>query len=140
MAPRRLNPRLAKLNRPYTVEEVARLYGVDRNTVRNWIKAGLERIDDVRPFLIQGRSLRAFLTARRASAKRPCPPGTIYCCKCRQPRRPAIDFAEYARRENGAGNLKAFCSKCETVMHRRTREQDIAAILPGIEVRITEAE
>ena len=47
------NPNLAKINRSYTVEEVANLYSVHKNTVRNWINAqGLKTNDSLRPILI----------------------------------------------------------------------------------------
>ena len=45
MGARRPNPKLAKIHRTYTVEEVARLYDVHRNTVRQWIKDGLPSMD-----------------------------------------------------------------------------------------------
>ena len=35
---RRFNPRRVKIHRNYTVEEVARLFGVHKNTVRDWLK------------------------------------------------------------------------------------------------------
>jgi hypothetical protein len=35
------NPRRAKIHRNYTVAEIATLYTVHRNTVREWIKHGL---------------------------------------------------------------------------------------------------
>jgi hypothetical protein len=38
MGTRHPNPRLAKIHRNYTVEEVANVFGVHRNTVRQWIK------------------------------------------------------------------------------------------------------
>ena len=41
---RRLNPRRVKIHRCYTVEEVAKLFGAHKNTVRGWLKAGLPRI------------------------------------------------------------------------------------------------
>ena len=63
MATRHPNYRLAKIHRNYTVEEVARLFGVHRNTVREWIKRGLPTSDDKRPKLILGRDLIAFLQA-----------------------------------------------------------------------------
>ena len=67
MSKRHPNPRLAKIHRNYTVEEVASLFGVHRNTVREWVKRGLPTSDDRRPMLILGRDLVAFL--QRAAGK-----------------------------------------------------------------------
>jgi hypothetical protein len=139
MARTRLNPRLAKLHRSYTVEETARLFGLHRNTVRNWLGAGLPIIDDRRPVLIQGKVLRIFLEARRAAAKCPCPPGTLYCLKCRAPRRPALGMADFLVRETGPGNLRTLCDTCETIMHRRASLAAIGLILPGVDIQIVRA-
>jgi predicted ArsR family transcriptional regulator len=49
MANRRIDPRRIKTHFPYTVEEAADALGVHKNTVRMWIKAGLEVADDRRP-------------------------------------------------------------------------------------------
>jgi excisionase family DNA binding protein len=136
----RINGRLAKLHRSYTTEEAARLLGLHRNTVRGWLRAGqLKPIDTGRPALIQGRTLRAFLETRRDAAKRPCPPGTLYCLKCRQPKAPAMGMADFVVREGGTGNLRAFCEACGSAMHRRTCQGDLDRILPGIEVRFVQA-
>ena len=141
MARTRLNPRLAKLHRTYDAGEVCRLYGVHRNTVRRWITAdGLQPIDDGRPALIEGVVLRAFLTARRKAAKRPTPPGHLYCFGCRDARTPALGMADYIRPGgDGAGNLRALCGACGAIMNRRAAWASVPAILPGIEVRVTEA-
>ncbi len=135
----RLNPRLAKLHRSYTVDEIARLYGVHRNTVRGWFKAGLAAIDDHRPMMIQGRTLRAFLQGRRDRAKRPCQPGTLYCCKCRAARAPALGSVVFEARATGAGTLRALCDSCGCRMFRRAREAGLADIMPQIPVRIVKA-
>jgi Helix-turn-helix domain len=45
------NPRLVKIHRSYTVEEVARILQKHKNTVRAWIKQGLRPIDGRRPIL-----------------------------------------------------------------------------------------
>ena len=49
---RTLNPRLARRDRTYTVDEVVALFGVHANTVRNWLGHGLKTIDDRRPILV----------------------------------------------------------------------------------------
>jgi len=136
----RLNPRLVKANRSYTVEEIARLFGLHRNTVRSWIKdGGLQAIDRARPLLVQGQVLRAFLESRRSAARHPCPPGTLYCFRCREPRRPALGMADFAPREQGAGDLSGLCEVCGAVMHRRASHSALGAILPGVEVRVVQA-
>jgi excisionase family DNA binding protein len=93
MSGKRINPRLAKLHRSYSAEEAARTLGVHKGTVRNWIKAGLPTVDKTRPVLILGSQLRDWLEQRRKAGKRPCPPGKLYCFKCREPRSPALGMA-----------------------------------------------
>ena len=119
MRKRHPNPRLAKIHRNYTVDEVAHLFGVHRNTVREWVKRGLPTNDGKRPMLILGRDLVAFLTARRAKNKRTCQPGEIYCVRCRAPRAPAGEMVDYVPVTATLGNLVAICSACETMMYRR---------------------
>lgn len=136
---RRPNPRLAKLNRPYTVKEIAELFRKHPHTIRQWIKDGLPTVDSHRPLLIRGRDLRAFLESRRESKRRPCPPGTIYCFTCRAPRRPALGMADFEAREHGAGNLKALCEVCGGMMHRRANATRLSEILPNVEVRTVQA-
>jgi hypothetical protein len=132
------NPRLAKLHRAYTVEQTARLFAVHRNTVRAWIRAGLPTVAG-RPVLIEGRELRAFLERRRAAAKRPCSPGTLYCLKCHVPRPPVPRAVVFEAREHGAGSLRAICATCGTRMFQRARQERLAAVMPGIAVLIVKA-
>ena len=79
MPSRRLNPNLVKLHRTYAVAELADRLAVHKNTVRQWQRDGLRPIDGGRPILFQGGAVRAFISERNASRKRPCPAGTLYC-------------------------------------------------------------
>lgn len=139
MPARRANPNLVKLHRSYTASELAARLGVHKNTVRHWQGEGLSPIDGGRPALFQGAAVRAFLAKRNAGRKRPCPPGTLYCFRCREPRRSALDMVDYVEMRPGTGNLRALCGTCETIMHRRVRRSALAAVMPGIAVQIREA-
>ena len=65
MPAKRLDWRRVKINRSYTLDEVARLLDVHKQTVRNWIKAGLEVLSGQKPHLIRGIALKMFLDNRR---------------------------------------------------------------------------
>jgi hypothetical protein len=67
-----------------------------------------------------------------------CPPGTIYCLKCREPRAPAFAMADYRPFNTTSGLVKALCSSCGAMMNRRTAFADLKAVLPEIEVQVSE--
>jgi hypothetical protein len=119
MKKRRPNHRLVKIHRSYTVEEIAKLFGIHKNTVRGWVKVGLATIDDKRPMLILGHGLAAFLQARRQKNKRTCKPGELYCVRCRVPKFPAGDMADYEPVTEKFGNLTAICPDCHSIINRR---------------------
>ena len=139
MAERRANPGVVKMHRSYTAGELAARLGVHKNTVRHWQANGLSPIDRTRPALFHGTAVRAFLSSRNASRKCPCPPGKLYCFRCRAPRAPALGLVEFVEMKPGTGNLKAFCEACETIMHRRARRSSLAAVMPGIVIQISAA-
>ena len=139
MSKRHPNPRLAKIHRNYNVEEIANLFGVHRNTVREWIKRGLPTSDDKRPMLILGRDLVAFLRARRAKNKRTCLPGEIYCFRCRAPKAAAGDMADYQPLTKTQGNLIAICADCETIMYRRVSLAKLEQVRGKLDITMPQA-
>ena len=138
MPARRANPNRVKQHRSYSVDELARCCDVHKNTVRNWQRDGLNPIDDARPILFHGAAVRDFLTRRNSSRKCPCPPGAMYCFRCRCPRRPALGMVDFIPVRSGSGNLRALCENCEGIMHRRVREAEIAKIMPDCTVQFAE--
>jgi len=139
MAARRANPRAVKLHRSYSVPELAACFGVHKNTVRNWQRDGLTPLDDQRPLLFQGSTIRAFLENRNASRKCPCPPGTLYCFRCRTARPPALGMVDFVSINAVSGDVRAICPTCGTVMHRRASEAALASIMPGCGVQFVQA-
>ncbi len=133
------NPRLVKIHRNYTVDEVASLFGIHRNTVRDWVKRGLPTTDGRRPMLILGRDLAAFLSARRARNKRTCEPGELYCVRCRAPRTPAGGMVDYVPLTPTQGSLEAICSSCGTMIYRRVSLAKLAQACGNLEVTMPKA-
>jgi len=109
-----------KIHRSYTVDEVARILGVAKGTVRRWMKCGLPALTDRKPALILGEDLVHFLAMRRAPRQK-CALIECYCVKCRAPRKPAGEMAEFVPLTPKTGNLRAICPACGRLMHKRIR-------------------
>lgn len=134
MGKRHPNHRLVKIHRSYTVEEIAKLFGIHKNTVRRWVKGGLSTIDEKRPMLILGHILIEFLKVRRTKRKQKCRPGELYCVRCHVPRKPAGDMAEYSPDNEKVGNLLAICPICEAIMNQRVSLAKIEKIAVKIDI------
>jgi hypothetical protein len=137
MGARHPNPRLVKIHRNYSVEDIARLFGIHKNTVRNWLKQGLAAIDDRRPTLILGRELLRFLQERRKRARQSCGPGRIYCIACRAPKAPAGKMADCIPIGPLAGNLCVICPDCHRLIYRRVNLAKINAVRGELEITVT---
>ena len=139
MGKRHPNHRLVKIHRSYTVEEIAKLFGIHKNTVRHWVKDGLATTDDKRPMLILGHVLVAFLQARRVKNKQTCKPGELYCVRCRAPKSPAGDMAEYLPVTEKFGNLVGICPDCDAIMNRRVSLAKIGQVRGRMDISFPEA-
>lgn len=115
---RTYNTRLIKRTLSYTIQEIAELYDLHVNAVRQWIKSGLQTIDGRKPFLIYGGDLIAFLNARQIGRKRKCAPDELYCCRCRAPRRADLNLVVISVQNEKQLTLSAKCCECSTTMNR----------------------
>src|SRR5215204_5433234 len=136
---RRPNPNCIKLHRSYTVREAAQALEVHENTIRNYLREGLDPVEWRKPILILGAELRRFLEERRANSRQSCPTGYIYCIRCKEPKRPAGDIADYIPLTETSGNLRAICPDCYLLMYRRVALARIDAVLPNIAVALQQA-
>lgn len=114
-----INPMKAKVHRNYSIAEAAKLFLVHRNTVRAWIRAGLQTVRAGSAILILGCELRDFLIERQRSRRRPLGSGQLYCVKCREPRSLAEGTGGLVDQRGTTANVRGRCAACGTVMHRR---------------------
>lgn len=136
MGYRHPNPQLVKIHRSYSVEDVSRLFEIHKNTVRNWLRDGLQSIDERRPILVLGKELARFLTKRRARTKQKCGPGQIYCLPCRAPKAPAGNVADCIATNATMGNLCGICPDCGRMIYRRVNPQKLDAVRGDLDVTV----
>ena len=120
------NPNRVKVNRSYTFEELAAVFGVHKNTVSAWVKKGLPCLKERRPFLILGADARVYLQAQRGRKKQKCKPDELFCMRCKIPTKPAENFVEYLPLSATKGRLTGFCGRCECVVNKFVRYDSLA--------------
>jgi hypothetical protein len=126
-ARRRCDHRRLRKHRSYTVAEAAERLGIHQNTVRHHMKRGLPYVETRAGALILGEAAQAYFSKRKAGAKSPCPPGAMFCLRCRVPRRPPPELIELIQIEGRPPNLRGLCPECGALMHRRVGKAGPAA-------------
>lgn len=140
MPRRTASARRVKKHISYTVEEAAEVTGYHPHTIRRWIDSqALHALTERRPHLIPGRFLHAFLTAAKPG-KRRLRAGECYCVKCRQPRRPAFDEADYRPLNAAIGSLQGLCPACGSLMFRRVTWAKLGSVAADLHVTIHDAQ
>jgi hypothetical protein len=120
--------RRIKATWPYSVQEIAELFGIQKNAVLRWLKDGLQANRDQRPFLIRGDELARFLTARQANYRRKCTATEFYCFRCRAPREAYLGIADVIIENPFRLRVKSLCSVCSTPINKVQRVCDLAKI------------
>jgi excisionase family DNA binding protein len=115
---RTYNPRRARTGQSYSVQEIAELYGMAKNSVRRWVKDGLPFIDKRGEYLIHGSDLREFLQKKRSGRKRKCTPDEFFCCRCRAQRKPMGGMVDIIVTHETKVRLSGLCAVCGATINR----------------------
>jgi hypothetical protein len=137
---KRINPGRIKINRSYTIVEVARVLRVHKRTVQRWIGRGLPTCDDARPTLLLGGVLRDFLRQQQLASKQPCQPGQLHCVCCRAPKSPAGQMVDFIPTTPTSGYLRGICPDCGTLIHRGLNTVALKHVASGLEVAFPRAQ
>lgn len=119
----------------YFIPEICDLLNVHKNTVRQWLRRGLTTIDDGKPFLIHGTTLKAFLAAQQSARKQSCQPDQFYCCKCRKPSRLWGRIVDVVLHSGTIIKLSGLCEQCGCRMHKTASLKNIAQIAATFEIQ-----
>lgn len=129
-----------KGHRIYTIWEVSEVLGCHKKTVAEWIKSGqLEADRRKRPWLIDGRDLKAFLGQRATRARCKLALHHCYCLGCKSPQEPDGKMADYTQQTTDTGQLTGLCPACGALMHKVIRRADLEAIQAKLEVTVQQA-
>ena len=138
MTGKRLSRQNIRRHRNYTIDEAAKLLCIAKGTVRRWIATGLlPALTDERPYLVLGEDLCEFL-AKRTPPRHTCRLHECFCFRCRKPSEPAFSAVEIEQVNSTSGNLRALCSTCATVMHKRVGLAKLDALSALVEVTMTQ--
>ena len=108
-------------HRPYTVESLAALYGVNVATVRRWIRShGLDIavVATDRPMILSGRLTRDWMRKREDGRKQPCGRGEVYCVACKAPRRLKDETAHIVLHKPPKMTVEGDCDACGLTLRR----------------------
>ncbi len=125
---RTYDPRKVKRHRSYTVQDLAELYGVGPNTVRQWIKKhGLPVIEGTYPILMHCEAIRSWMIEWQAARKWTNGPDKMSCFSCGGPRR--IKLGTFRIAESNKANLMLHgdCETCGKPLNRATSRAKLEA-------------
>lgn len=126
-----------KAHRVYDVWEVSQALSCHKQTVIRWIKNdGLPADTTRKPWLIDGKDLKAFLGTRRSKATCKLALHHCYCFGCKAPREPDGKIADYTQQTPDSGRLTGLCPACGALMHKVVKRADLEAIRAKIEVTV----
>lgn len=125
---KKLNHNLVKMHRSYTVADICELYGLHKNTVLQWLKNGLQTIDDHKPAMIQGLVLKSYLKKRSQVSKKKCKVNEVFCMRCKTPVVPAENKVQFIPQKLKTGQLKGSCPCCGGLIFKFCSSNKIEAL------------
>jgi len=125
---RRYNLRRIRGTFPYTVQEVAQLFGINKNAVLLWLRHGLSGDLSQKPYLIRGDELVRFLRQRQDGKRRKCRPNEFYCFRCREAREACLGMADIMIETPTRLRIKALCAVCDTPVNKVQSVRDLPKI------------
>ncbi len=135
MHPKKRKPDMRRIstNRSYTAVKLAECLRLSVATIRAWIREGLPTLDQQKPMVISGQAAKVWLKAKWQARKQKCAPDQMYCCGCRQPRRPGLGTVFVMRINLKKLLIKARCEVCDARMNKSGSVSKLGEIIAVFE-------
>ena len=140
MANRSHSARRIKRLRSYNVAEAAKATGATPGTIRHWQKHGLDAVPGLWPLLFRGVDIIAFFDRRKSAKKQACGPGRMFCLRCKSPKVPALNMADYRADTPRLGVLTGLCPDCAGLMYRRTSPAKLKGAAGNLDIQMQPSE
>ncbi|MEQ3625197.1 MAG: hypothetical protein ABNH32_05420, partial [Marinobacter sp.] len=102
----------------YSVAELQTLFSVHRNTVSNWVGAGLKPSDGALPQLFRGYEVKRFHAERKERSRRNLRLGEFKCVACGRAVFPELSTLSLQHQEGRATLAYATCCDCGAALHK----------------------
>lgn len=128
---RRPDARAIRPTATYSVEELAAALDKSPATIQQWMRDGLQPIDDRKPALIYGWVFKEWHEAWWEERKTQCAPDEFFCMGCRDRRHAAEGSLMAGTAAAGSPRLRANCAVCGTVMYKNMGIDAALSLLSG---------
>ena len=123
---RTYDPRKVKRHRSYSVKRLAKLYGVQPNTVRQWIKKhDLPVIEGTYPPLMHWKDIRVWITEWQAARKWTCADDEMSCFTCNGPRKIKYGSFSITQKNSKKVMVHGDCEVCGQSMNRTSSPEKL---------------
>jgi integrase len=115
---RRPDYRKIRATKSYTISELAKATDREEATIREWIKDGLQTMDELRPTMLFGSVVRSWLREKWEKRRNPSPSDMMHCLHCKGSRQPLVGSVVIVPTGAGASRVSAVCLDCGSKMNR----------------------
>ncbi len=122
---RKYNTNFIKATLNYSVNDISELFKVHKRTVQEWLKEGLYKIDNRKPFLVLGSDLEEFIKNRQGKRKVKCNSNEFYCLKCHKSQTSWNNLVDINILNESRVMIIGICSQCNTKINKISTTEEI---------------
>lgn len=97
----------------FSVDELCEVYNVRRNAITDWIKSGLQKSDELRPYVFRGAELQRYHDGQKCKPREKLKQGEFNCLSCNSAGYPDPQSISLWTTSKGTHMAKGVCPACD---------------------------